>query len=172
MAGGRKRVHAALFCLLVCVLAGGCSPQTDAEREYRERRRVESIVRESIRDSLEGGAEESEAIELVKESPAPDGETATAAWLQASMNERSGSILFPRWQAFRRGIDRYEVWFSYTFMAPDGAIQKKGYAWNVDLMLKAVKEPRPLTESELGMRTSRYFRSPEDEGGKVELIRD
>lgn len=167
-----QKISRVLGAAVVCLLAAGCSPQTDAEREYLERRRVESLVRESIRETLEGGAEESEAVDLVKQSRAADGSGTTESWLREAMDERKGDILFPRWQAFRRGLDRYEVWFSYTFMAPAGGVEKVGYSWNVDLMLKTVNEPRPLTERELGMRTSRYFQSREMESRNIQLLQD
>jgi len=152
-------------------LFGGCNPATDAERAYMEKRQNEAQVRSTVRQSLDGGTEERVAIQLVKDAPAPEEEGTTEAWLRATLDKLKGDVLFPRWQGYRRGREQYEVWFTYTFMRQDGGIEKKGYSWTVDVVLKIVNPPRALTPKELDMRTSRYFRSRVP-AKKVELKQD
>jgi len=152
-------------------LPAGCSPATDAERAYMEKKRDEAPIRNTVRPSLDSGMEESVAIQLVKEAPAPDGDGNTEAWVKTKLDELKGDVLFPRWQGHRRGRELYEVWFSYTFMRQNGAIEKQGYSWTVDVVLKIVNPPRALTPKELDMRTSRYFRSRVP-AKKVELEQD
>jgi len=50
-------------------------------------------------------------------------------------------------------MGRYDVTLTYTIMNELGGIEKKGYAWRVDLVLKTVSDPREMSAAELGRRT-------------------
>ncbi len=144
--------------LAVCAgLFGGCRPANDSERAFAEAREAEAQQREALRATLEGGTEESAAIKLVRQSAAPEGGGNTEAWIQRRLGQDKSSVMFPHWQASRRGIGKYEVRFTYTAMDELGEIKKRGLAWTVDLVLKLVSPPRELKTDELGSRSSPYY---------------
>lgn len=93
--------------------------------------------------------EQGEAIRIVRESKAPEGEGRTEAWLEQRLRAIPGQVLFPHWTARRRGAARYEVRFTYTVLGDDQRIERAGLAWDVDLVLEAARGPRPLSEEEL-----------------------
>lgn len=140
------------------LFSGGCSPMTEDERAVQEERKSEAAQREALRRALDGGAEESVAIKLVQSAPAAQGEGTTEQWLQRQAATNDSSIVFPRWEAERRGMGKYQVIFTCTLMHEDGRINKWGVAWSVDILLKMVAPPREMEQSELSARTSRYFR--------------
>lgn len=149
------RVHLALLAAASVLGWAGCSPLSDAERAYQEARQREAERRETIRSSLDGGTEESAAIEMARESPATGGEGTTEKWVERQLAQSKGSVLFPHWQARRYGISKYEVSFTYALMNELGEVEKKGYAWKVDVVLKVVSPGRVLTAAELGAGTTR-----------------
>lgn len=142
----------------VAAALAACSPETDAERAYLEARQAELEQRENVKLALEGGTEESTAVKLVKEAPGSDGAGTTEAWLERQLNVSRQSVLFPRWQAQRRGTGKYEVRFTCTLMGETGEITKKGYAWNADLILKLVTPARELSPEEMASFSSRRYR--------------
>lgn len=138
-------------------LLAGCGPSTDAERAYYQARQAEQRQREDLRRTLEGGTEEAAAIRLVKEAAAADGQGTTEQWLGRQLDTDRLSMLFPRWQARRRGTGKYDVRFTCTLMGGTGEITKRGFAWTVDLVLKLVSPARELAPEELSSYSSRYF---------------
>ena len=137
---------------------GGCSPTTEDERAVQEGRKSEAEQREALRRVLDGGTEESVAIKLVQSAPAAQGEGTMEQWIQGQATTNGSSIFFPRWEAERRGMGKYEVVFTCTLMQEDGRVGKWGVAWSVDILLKQVAPPREMKQSELSARSSRYFR--------------
>ena len=113
--------------------------------------------RDKLRQTLGTATEAEAAIKMAKESQAPEGEGTAQDWIQRTLDAAGGDTLFPNWEAHRRGMGRYEVWFTYTHIPSDGPAEKQGYAWNVDLVLKLAAKPRLLKPEELGVRQSRYF---------------
>lgn len=142
----------------VCGVAAGCGPATEEERAYLDARQAEIERREDLQRTLQGTSEESAAIAMVKEAPAEGGALRTEAWVRRQTDAHGGTVLFPHWQALRRGVGRYEVQFTYTLMDGQGDVQKKGYAWSADLVLRLVQPPRELKPEEAGPPASRYFR--------------
>jgi len=155
-------------------LLGGCGAgTTEEERAYIEAMEAERQIRESIRVTLDGDKEEDAAIKMVREQESPDGVGNTGAWVQRLTDGSKGDVLFPRWQARRKGVGRHEVWFSYTVLDVDGTVEKRGLAWVVDLSLKLVDGPRDLTAKELGADSSSLQRlSAPTNPPAVELIQD
>jgi len=139
--------------LAAAVLLAGCSPKSDAERAFERARRQEQLRREQLRSTLEGVTEETAAVEMAKQRPAVEGEGNTEEWTRRQLQAAGGNALFPHWRAQRRGMGRYDVTFTYTIMNELGGIEKKGYAWRVDLVLKTVSDPREMSAAELGRRT-------------------
>ena len=156
MSSGYSLIPAAIAVALL--FSVGCSPMTEDERAVQEGRKSEAEQREALRRALNGGAEESVAIKLVQSAPAAQGEGTTEQWLQRQAATNGSSIFFPRWEADRRGMGKYEVIFTCTLMQEDGRVGKWGVAWSVDIVLKMVTSPREMKQSELSARSSRYFR--------------
>ena len=140
------------------LLSGGCSPATEDERAVQEERKGDAERREALRRALDGASEEDVAIKLVRSAPAAQGEGTMEQWLQRQAATNGSSIFFPRWEADRRGMGKYEVIFTCALMKEDGRVGKWGIAWVVDIVQKMVAIPRQMSQSELGARSSRYSR--------------
>ncbi len=136
----------------------GCSPMTEDELAVQERRKSEVEQREALRRAVGDGTEEGVAIKLVQSAPAAQGGGTMEQWLQRQAATNDSSIVFPRWEAERRGMGKYEVIFTCTLMREDGRVGKWGIAWFVDIPLKVVASPREMKQSDLSARSSRYFR--------------
>ena len=59
-------------------------------------------------------------------------------WIARELAMADGQVMFPKWDAKRRGSSKYEVRFTYTLLRDNYVIQKKGFVWNVDLSLRLV----------------------------------
>ena len=156
MSSSHNWIPAAIAVALL--FTGGCSPTTEDERAVQDGRKSEAEQREALRRVLDGGTEESVAIKLVRSAPAAQGEGTMEQWLQRQSATNGSSIFFPRWEADRRGMGKYEVIFTCTLMREDGRVGKWGVAWFADILLKLVASPREMTQSELSARSSRYLR--------------
>lgn len=143
---------------LALLVFGGCGPSSVDERSRADDREGEAEQREALRRALDGGTEEGVAIKLVQAAPAAEGEGTMEKWLQSQAATNGSSIFFPRWEAERRGMGKYEVIFTCNLMREDGLVEKWGVAWSVDILSKMVSAPRLMTRSELSARASRYFR--------------
>jgi hypothetical protein len=148
-------IPAALAVALVAT--GGCSPTTENERALQEGRKNEIEQREALRRALNGETEESAAIKLVRAAPAAQGEGTMEQWIQRQAAANGSSIFFPRWEADRRGMGKWEVMFTCTLVQDDGRVGKWGVAWSVDILLKLVAPPHEMTQSELSAHSSRYL---------------
>ena len=88
---------------------------------------------------------------MVQEARAPDGNGLIPEWVDRQLENIRNLVMFPRWEVLRRGSNRYEV--RYTFTQIDGAsMTKRGFFWNVDVVLKLVSSPRELAPSEVANR--------------------
>ena len=143
---------------LAMLFSGGCGPTTEEERAIHGVRKSEAEQRDALRRALDGATEKSVAIKLVQTAPAAQGEGTMEQWLQRQSSTNGSSIVFPVWEADRRGMGKYEVSFTCTLMLGDGSIGKWGVVWSVDILLKQVSSPREMTQSELNARSSSYFR--------------
>ncbi|MBU0677625.1 MAG: hypothetical protein KJ626_05880 [Verrucomicrobia bacterium] len=138
-------------CLFL--FAVSCSPpQSASEKEYAETIKKSREQRQQLREALGSGEMESQAIDLVKAAAAPDDIGTMEDWLVRQRSGTGEEILFPRWKAFRRGANKYEVQYTHSAMASDRTVTKRGYAWNVDVLLRIVGEPIELKDKELERR--------------------
>jgi hypothetical protein len=134
------------------VLAGlcfACSPPTDQEVAYFDKRAQEREELERTTQTLQGSTRHAEAMAVVKGHAAPDAKGTIEDWVSRKASEARSHALFPRWKVVPRGRDKYEVRYEYTLMEENYDLEKKGYAWTVDLMLKIVSPHRELKDSEL-----------------------
>ena len=70
-------------------------------------------------------------------------------WLRKKMESRGGQIMFPRWNVRRRGANKFDVTFVYTVLMPDYTIEKEGFTWRVDAVLRLVSAPTGLDEKDM-----------------------
>jgi hypothetical protein len=134
----------------------GCSPPTEQEQEYFEKRAQEREALESTTRTLQGSTRHAEAMAQVKEHQAPDGKGTIEDWVSRKVEAAEDNALFPRWKVRPRGGDKFEIRYEYTLIDENYDFEKKGYAWTVDLMLKIVSPHRELTDAELrGTKESR-----------------
>ncbi|MDD2236644.1 MAG: hypothetical protein PHP44_13425 [Kiritimatiellae bacterium] len=70
-------------------------------------------------------------------------------WLRGKMENSGGQIMFPRWDVRRKGANKFEVSFAYTVLKEDYSIEKEGYAWRVDTVLRLVSAPTALDEKDM-----------------------
>ncbi len=92
-------------------------------------------------------------------------------WVRQELKKIQGEVLFPRWQAKRRGAHKYEVLFTYTVLSSDYSIVKCGYSWMADLLLGLVGPARMLEEEDMSRNTIRRPSSGatnEDYGLRIE----
>ncbi len=133
-----------------------CTPQTEEEKAFFERRAQEREVLESITADLQGSTRYAEAMDLVKKGKAPDGKGTVEDWAEKKAGNRA---LFPRWAVLPKGADKYEVRYEYTLMGENYDLERKGYAWTVNLMVKIISPHRELSDKELhGGKDSRLSR--------------
>ena len=97
---------------------------------------------------------------MVQMSPAKEGDGTIADWVDRRLKELTGQLMFPRWQAERRGASKFEVQFTFTLIDEQNRIVKRGYAWSVDVPLNLVGPTRELepeyTQSVDGRRRQMY----------------
>jgi len=133
-----------LGAILMACAAGGCRPVSENGREYYSAREKAQRQKEKLQEVLETDRSEAAAIELVRESRAPDGQGTVEDWIKRRQEQEGGRVLFPHWEARPRGRDRYEVRYTYTVAGEDYSIVKKVLAWNADMVLKLVGGVREI----------------------------
>lgn len=103
---------------------------------------------------------ETGVVAMVQRSPAKEGDGTIADWVDRRLKELTGQLMFPRWQAERRGTSKFEVQFTFTLIDEENRIVKRGYAWSVDVPLSIVGPTRELepeyTQSVDGRRRQMY----------------
>jgi hypothetical protein len=133
-----------LFALAAVAALAACSPPTESEREYYRKREAERMEKETLKMAVTESAKDTEILTLVKESAAVDGVGKTEAWVDRQMRGVLGQVIFPRWEISRRGSTKYEVRFMYTTVDERSYMSKRGWRWDVDVMLKMVGPPREV----------------------------
>lgn len=103
--------------------------------------------------------EDTVAIKLVLQAPAPDGVGAVSNWVQRACE--GDRAVFSRWTARRTALGRYDVRYICFLVDRDGKAQPIGYSWSADLALQLVHGPRMLTEDELRADWSGKLRQPD-----------
>lgn len=157
---------AGVVCLFLALTA--CEPPARAPDMVM--RGPDNTVRPFHPDSSAEPSVHDEAAEvrrMVDESVVveDDREIPVQEWINRKLEESGGQIMFPRWNVRRRGVNQFEVTFTYTVLKEDYSILKAGYVWKVDAVLRLVTAPTPLDEKDLerqsGMR--RPYERPADE---------
>ncbi len=142
----------------------GCSPETEQEREYFEQRAAERQERERLAEALQGGTRHAEAIRMVQESKSTESGQTVSSWITSLQEGRTEDVLFPRWDATARGANRFRVTYTFTLMDDDYRIEKKGYKWDVDLVLNIVSGPDPMPIEQPSDRSATRTRAPQTDG--------
>ncbi len=146
---------------IFCLLAGGCGPGSSAERSYLEERRARLENQEDVAAPAKRGQESMEAMKLVREHPSAEEGKTMEQWTLGRLGMEKGSALFPNWRARRSGLNKYEVRFEYTLVDKSSLIQRKGFAWEVDVSLNTVSAPRELQGGDLDAKSPvRYQGKP------------
>ena len=146
--GGRLVIPVQILALGGMVLLGaGCGYYTESERTYYANREAERLQQQEQRTALISTLPNQEVLDLVYEADAPDGVGKTKSWALREVEALSGQVLFPQWLVARRGANRYDVRFTYTFIDATNQMARRGYSWNVDMALKLVGSPVPLVLS-------------------------
>lgn len=89
-----------------------------------------------------------DALRLVQESIEEESGLTTTIWVEQQLQAEEGQIMFPKWEARRQNMHEYEVKFTYTKLNDDYAIEKRGYTWAVNYILRLVSKPRPMSQSD------------------------
>ncbi|MFH0907636.1 MAG: hypothetical protein V1929_02600 [bacterium] len=87
---------------------------------------------------------ETGVVAMVQMSSAKEGDGTMGDWVDRRLKELTGQLMFPRWQAERRGASKFEVQFTFTLIDEENRIVKRGYAWSVDVPLNLVGPTREL----------------------------
>jgi hypothetical protein len=150
----KVRGCAAGFCGLL-LLGAGCGERPADTRYFEERPGGEDSP-DALMASMQQLNSIDGAIELVQASPGPDATEddpqTVADWVAEQRSELVGDVMFPKWEGRRLGAHRFEVRYTHTVIDPDYNIQKSGYAWEVDTMVKVVRGPTDLEPTALEPR--------------------
>ena len=140
-----------ILSLLLLLLGGGisCTPLSDTEQEYLDRRREETEAFEAMGDALASGEEEAKYRKKVQEAEMADGQS-MEQWLRTVLAEAGGSRItsLDRWSVKKLSDTVHEVKFTYSVMDDSNSVQRKGYSWKVDDVLDQVDGPRELKLAE------------------------
>ena len=146
-----------LYSLILCATVG-CDPMGRApDADVRGAHAIQALkpnAEPSHRDDV------ADARRMVDESLVwEDSEELTVEeWLHGKMESNGGQVMFPTWGVRRQGANKFEVTFAYTVLKEDYTIEKEGYAWRVDTVLRLVSAPMALDKKEMerqsGIRTS------------------
>ncbi len=102
----------------------------------RNRSQRESVLRRA-NDKVTTG----DVIERVKQHEVEGKGTTTEQWLMAEIAGMGGQMLFPRWEAIRRGSNKQEVTFSFVLINDRNQMQRMAYSWQVDVLDMTVESP-------------------------------
>jgi len=147
----------------MAIMLAGCEPVSDSERQYFESRNQEVEQQRQFMQSLTDANTMENAMNMVKVHPSQRENVPTEKWINDMLARLAGEVMFPRWEARRRGPNRFEVLFTYTHIDRDYNIQRGGYAWEVDTLLKMVSDPRELSAEELDPQARRPSVTLEDD---------
>jgi hypothetical protein len=137
----RPALHAAgtLLFLIFC----GCAPSSDTGYDL-----VEAFNADFARIAAVADVSPPEILKMVQEQPAPEGPGTVTDWVERKTRSMRGQTLFPSWQVQRRGVSRFEVRYTYTWIGLDNQIESRGYIWHVDSALNKVQGPKTMSIGE------------------------
>jgi hypothetical protein len=139
-----------LLAMAVAALCG-CTPLSEKEKEYLERRQEEREEQESFSQRMQSSEQINAVIQKVKAHPV-EGGTAAENWINLKMQQlrdRKVEIIYQKWTSSQKTTDRHEVRFLYTVLGDNYEPEKHGYLWEVDNTLDQVTGPLELSSAEL-----------------------
>lgn len=141
-------LRAALSAALLA--ASGCTPMSEKEKEYMERRQTEKEQQESFTRQLESGEEYNTVIRKVKDQTV-EGGARSEDWVKLQLNlvQAPEQVIYQKWTASQKAAERFEVRFLYTVLNRTYEAEKRGYLWNVDNTLDQIAGPITLSREEL-----------------------
>ncbi len=131
--------------LVFVLLLAGCGGDQGVDGSYEAFSVREGPTR-SVARSMADAASVDEAVEMVKKWVAEDQLGTMEQWVEAELGRVRGDIMFPQWEATRKGAHQFDVLFTYTHRDLDYHIDKKGYRWEVNTRLNVVRGPEPWRE--------------------------
>lgn len=140
---------------LVLVLVA-CGPVTEEERAFFEAREEEREQERMFQQKLTEWNSVEGAIEMVRAEPAPgDRDESNEEWIERRRTAVRGEVMFPRWEANRVGANRFIVQYTHTVIDEDYNIERTGFRWDVDTLLKQIEGPVTIDPEEWDTRSQR-----------------
>ena len=142
-------LRAGAFLLLA--LAAGCTPLSQKEQEYLDKKKSEKEQQEGFGQRLQSTEQYNGIIQKVK-ATAVDGGAPAENWINLKIQQikdQQVNVIYQKWTASQKSADRYEVRFLYTVLNKNYEPEKHGYLWDVDNTLDQVTGPVELTAAEL-----------------------
>jgi hypothetical protein len=135
---------------VVLLTAAGCTPMSEKEKEYMERRESEKEQQENFTRQLESGEAYNAVIKKVQDKPVEGGARAED-WVKLQINlvQAPEQVIYQKWTASQKAAERFEVRFLYTVLNRTYEAEKRGFLWNVDNTLDQIAGPITLSREEL-----------------------
>ena len=133
----------------------GCEPVSEQERAYFEARAMEEEQEGLLMETKTEWNTVDGAIEMARTTMMADTNVFAGThgeWVRARVEQVRGDVMFPRWEGQRKGANRFEVRYTHTEIDDDYNLERVGFTWNVDTMLKLVDGPQPIDPAELAPR--------------------
>jgi len=143
---------------LGCLALAACTPMSETEREYLEKRREEREAEANFQDNLTHNAKINELLKKVKEWKQEDGRTAEQ-FMRIEMDKAKGQVLAPAWTVnqTKRGV--FHVTCRFMMLDEDYNRVRVGFRWMVDEQLDRITGPETLRPEEMASRTERETRT-------------
>jgi len=130
----------------------GCTPMSDTEREYLEKRAEEKEQMENFSSRLQTGGQLSDVLKKAQNHPV-EGVGTSQEWVVAKLDriklEEKMDIPYQNWVVRPQSDKLYEVRFIYSTLGNNYEVTKKGFSWQVDTLIDRVTGPNELDEAEL-----------------------
>lgn len=119
----------------------GCDRIRVEDRGFFEDLEHERSQREAVLRRANDNVTTGDVIERVKQHEVDEKGGTTEQWLMAEIAKMGGQMLFPRWEAIRRGSNKQEVTFSFVLINDRNQMQRMAYSWQVDVLDMTVESP-------------------------------
>ncbi len=145
--------------LLIALAAlAACTPMSDSEKDYLEKRREEREAEARFQDNLTQNAKINDLLKKVKEWKHEDGRTAEQ-FVRIQMDQAEGQVLSPTWSVSQKKQGLFHVTCRYMMLDADYNRVRIGYRWIVDEQLDRITGPETLRPEELASRSERETRT-------------
>lgn len=147
------RVWAVILLLGMQMLAGCEFGAQAPDVVIRGKDNTYRTLKPIIREDQQSGADDVQ--EMVNQSIVHvQGQDITVReWIRQQEESSDGQVLFPRWDVRRRGATKVEVRFTYTLLHDDYTVERRGYSWQVDQVLRLVGPPVVLNDEDIERQT-------------------